>query len=94
LRNAGIADAGAEVRRYRGVARARTARNTDADGLPGWPGPAPPGAVLPTLPLVVPLEPLLVPPVCASVIAEEAASMVASSGTRTRISASSEGSLR
>jgi len=64
------------------------------DGLPGWPGPAPPGAVLPTLPLVVPLEPLLVPPVCASVIAEEAASMVASSGTRTRISASSEGSLR
>jgi hypothetical protein len=74
------------------------------EGLPGCPPAAPPGAVLPTLPLEVPvpLEPLLVPPdppldppppPCAKANVESATSAVASTGVRIRIGASSGGSL-
>jgi len=64
------------------------------DVLPGWPPAAPPGAVLLTLPLEVPVPPELplVPPPCARAIVEHATrSVVASTGERIRMGASSAG---
>jgi hypothetical protein len=64
--------------------------------LPGWPAAAPPGEVAPTLPLdvPVPLEPLLLPPLCAKAMLDDATTALASSGMRrTRIGTSCGGSF-
>src|SRR5436309_6174766 len=64
------------------------------DGFPGWPAVAPPGEVLPTLPLEVPVPlaaplvppaPPLEPPPCANANVEKATSAAASTGVRVRI---------